>query len=163
MQFLIKLSNGVPTGYPMLLDNVKQVSEEVFGITTSFILPADVEPMGYGVWVYTTPTEITDKTKQNKEVTATDKNSDGEWLQKFVHEDVVFNTPEDEQLAIASTLSELAFNARKKRDVLLADTDWTSMSDAPTQATEMTAYRTLLRNLPAQADFPTTINWPTAP
>jgi len=56
----------------------------------------------------------------------------------------------------------LAADARDKRNGLLADTDWTANSDV-TMTTEMTAYRTLLRNLPAQADFPTTINWPTAP
>jgi len=56
----------------------------------------------------------------------------------------------------------LAAEAREKRNDLLADTDWTANSDV-TMTTEMTAYRTLLRNLPAQADFPTTINWPTAP
>ena len=56
----------------------------------------------------------------------------------------------------------LAAEAREVRNQLLAATDWTANSDV-TMTTEMTAYRTLLRNLPAQADFPTTINWPTAP
>ena len=55
-----------------------------------------------------------------------------------------------------------AVEAREVRNNLLAATDWTANSDV-TMTTEMTAYRTLLRNLPAQADFPTTINWPTAP
>ena len=55
-----------------------------------------------------------------------------------------------------------AAEAREVRNQLLAATDWTANSDV-TMSTEMTAYRTLLRNLPAQADFPTTINWPTAP
>ena len=55
-----------------------------------------------------------------------------------------------------------AVDAREKRNGLLAATDWTANSDV-TMTTEMTAYRTLLRNLPSQADFPTTINWPTKP
>ena len=55
-----------------------------------------------------------------------------------------------------------AVEAREKRNGLLAATDWTANSDV-TMTTEMTAYRTLLRNLPSQADFPTTINWPTKP
>ena len=55
-----------------------------------------------------------------------------------------------------------AEEARNKRNNLLAATDWTANSDV-TMTTEMTAYRTLLRNLPAQSGFPTTINWPTAP
>jgi len=80
----------------------------------------------------------------------------GDWV--LAHEAVDL-TSED----IAEATAVLAANAREQRDALLAATDWTSMADAPTQATEMTAYRTLLRNLPAQADFPTTITWPTAP
>jgi hypothetical protein len=56
----------------------------------------------------------------------------------------------------------LAEEARNKRNGLLAATDWTANSDV-TMTTEMTAYRTLLRNLPAQSEFPTTISWPTAP
>ena len=68
-------------------------------------------------------------------------------------EAAVIYLTEDELLAVA---------ARDKRNDLLAATDWTANSDV-TMTTEMTAYRTLLRNLPEQADFPTTITWPTAP
>ena len=68
-------------------------------------------------------------------------------------EAAVIYLTEDELLAVA---------ARDKRNDLLAATDWTANSDV-TMTTEMTAYRTLLRNLPAQSGFPTTINWPTAP
>ena len=80
----------------------------------------------------------------------------GDWV--LAHEAVDLTSDD-----IAEATAVLAANAREQRDALLAATDWTSMADAPTQATEMTAYRTLLRNLPAQADFPTTITWPTAP
>ena len=68
-------------------------------------------------------------------------------------EAAVIYLTEDELLAVA---------ARDKRNDLLSATDWTANSDV-TMTTEMTAYRTLLRNLPEQSDFPTTINWPTAP
>jgi len=68
-------------------------------------------------------------------------------------EAAVIYLTEDELLAVA---------ARDKRNDLLSATDWTANSDV-TMTTEMTAYRTLLRNLPEQADFPTTITWPTAP
>ena len=71
-----------------------------------------------------------------------------------LYENGEFNTP---------VLTEsVAADARQERNNLLAATDWTANSDV-TMTTEMTAYRTLLRNLPQQADFPTTINWPTAP
>ena len=76
-----------------------------------------------------------------------------------------FTKPSWDALTVKWTEIEpigLAAEARDKRNDLLAATDWTANSDV-TMTTEMTAYRTLLRNLPAQADFPTTINWPTAP
>ena len=65
----------------------------------------------------------------------------------------------EEAAHLAGADDRLAEEARNKRNNLLAATDWTANSDV-TMTTEMTAYRTLLRNLPAQADFPTTINWP---
>jgi len=68
----------------------------------------------------------------------------------------------EEAAYLAGADDRAAVEARDKRNGLLADTDWTANSDV-TMTTEMTAYRTLLRNLPAQSDFPTTINWPTAP
>ena len=68
----------------------------------------------------------------------------------------------EEALWAAGADDRAAAAARDKRNDLLADTDWTANSDV-TMTTEMTAYRTLLRNLPSQSDFPTTINWPTKP
>jgi len=68
----------------------------------------------------------------------------------------------EEAAWVAGADDRAAVEAREKRNGLLAATDWTANSDV-TMTTEMTAYRTLLRNLPAQADFPTTINWPTKP
>jgi len=55
-----------------------------------------------------------------------------------------------------------AAEARATRDSLLAATDWQALSDM-TMTAEMTAYRQALRDVPAQADFPQTITWPTAP
>ena len=56
--------------------------------------------------------------------------------------------------------SQLAFEIREKRDALLTATDWAAMPDSPTMSSEMTAYRTALRNVPAQENFPT-VTWPT--
>ena len=63
----------------------------------------------------------------------------------------------DNLLAITSA------EAREVRNHLLAATDWTAMSDAPTQATAMTTYRQALRDITSQSGWPTTINWPTKP
>jgi len=63
---------------------------------------------------------------------------------------------------VAEATAVLAADAREKRDGLLAATDFYALSDV-VMTIEMTAYRTLLRNLTTQADFPTEINWPTKP
>ncbi len=55
-----------------------------------------------------------------------------------------------------------AENARSKRNSLLAVTDWTASTDV-TMTAEMTTYRQALRDVPAQAGFPSTIAWPTSP
>ena len=60
---------------------------------------------------------------------------------------------------VAAATAVLAANMREERNKRLAVTDWTSSSDV-TMSAEMTAYRTALRNVPAQSDFPT-VTWPT--
>lgn len=60
----------------------------------------------------------------------------------------------------------LARSARSMRDQLLAQCDWTQVPDVPIPATIVTswrAYRQALRDVPAQAGFPQTVTWPTAP
>lgn len=55
-----------------------------------------------------------------------------------------------------------AAEVRTERDSLLAKTDWTASTDV-TMTSEMTTYRQALRDVPAQAGFPNTIDWPEAP
>ena len=66
------------------------------------------------------------------------------------------------QTAIDAEPARLAAEVRAKRDELIAATDWTGNSDV-TMTSAMTTYRTALRNVPAQAGFPNSITWPTAP
>jgi len=61
----------------------------------------------------------------------------------------------------ASELAKVAADAREKRDGLLAATDFYALSDV-TMSSAMTTYRTALRDVPAQENFPT-VTWPTAP
>jgi len=55
-----------------------------------------------------------------------------------------------------------AAQAREERDAKLAETDWMASSDL-TMSSEWVSYRSSLRDIPAQAGFPSTITWPTAP
>ena len=59
-----------------------------------------------------------------------------------------------------------AANAVHSRNVLLANSDWTQLPDVTLtaeQKAEWAAYRQALRDVPAQAGFPVTINWPVIP
>lgn len=63
---------------------------------------------------------------------------------------------------IASKAAEVRYD----RDLLLAESDWTQMPDSPltdAKKTEWATYRTSLRDVPGQTDFPTNVTWPTKP
>lgn len=58
----------------------------------------------------------------------------------------------------------LAAQARAKRDALLSASDYYVMPDYPaTDLEAVCAYRQALRDLTAQANFPSEINWPKKP
>lgn len=62
--------------------------------------------------------------------------------------------------------AQLTAQATSRRNALLAASDWSQMPDSPLITEQKTAwaeYRTLLRNVPQQAGFPTTIDWPVQP
>ena len=65
---------------------------------------------------------------------------------------------------IASNTEAKAKEVRKKRDTLLADTDWMALSDVAMSA-EMTAYRQALRDLTDHVNFPYLADedWPVKP
>lgn len=51
---------------------------------------------------------------------------------------------------------------RSRRNVLLSNSDWTQLADAPVDAAEWAAYRQELRDITTQSD-PFNIVWPVAP
>lgn len=72
------------------------------------------------------------------------------------------STPEEDSQVIfdyENQLRQLPEKVRAERDAKLAATDWTASTDV-TMTAEMTAYRQALRDVPAQAGFPNTIDWP---
>jgi hypothetical protein len=149
----IKITNGSIDQFPYTVGKLRRDNKNV-----SFPKQVSASDMAeFGMYPVTTldlPSYNirTEVLSQNSEPTLVSE----VWTLGFT----VSNKSTDE---LAAYDSQLAFQIREQRDALLAATDWTAMADAPTQAAEMTAYRTLLRNLPEQADFPTTITWPTAP
>tara|TARA_B110000285_G_scaffold226359_1_gene285991 strand:+ start:500 stop:988 length:489 start_codon:yes stop_codon:yes gene_type:complete len=75
---------------------------------------------------------------------------------------VTTSKADNEAAFTASELAKVAAAARVIRDGLLAATDFYALSDV-VMTSDMTTYRSDLRAVPAQSEFPTTINWPTAP
>jgi len=69
---------------------------------------------------------------------------------------------EHEAAYTASELAKVAAAAREKRDGLLAATDFYALSDV-VMTSDMTTYRSDLRDISDQENFPSAITWPTAP
>jgi len=67
----------------------------------------------------------------------------------------------DEEKALL--LSSVEASVRSDRNERLAKSDWTQLTDAPVNAAPWAAYRQALRDVPAQAGFPWTIDWPAQP
>lgn len=112
MQYLIKVVDGIPIGNPILLNNLKQVNTDIAAINKSFILSSDVEPFGYNIFVHTTPPENSDPTKQYVETIPTEKNTDGEWLQKWELVPINFTSAAERDRVIEEALAfkKLAHN-----------------------------------------------------
>ena len=102
-----------------------------------------------------------------------EQNANGDWVEKYIARDMFADTTEDgvtttkaeHETAYQATLDVATATAnRTKRDGLLADTDWTGMSDV-TMSAEMTTYRQALRDLPSHANWPNLVDadWPTKP
>ena len=71
-----------------------------------------------------------------------------------IGEEVIDNTLTDEAIIIL---------AREQRDLLLQQSDWTQVPDAPVNATSWATYRQALRDVPLQSGFPDNIVWPNKP
>jgi hypothetical protein len=56
-----------------------------------------------------------------------------------------------------------AEQVRAERDALLAACDWTQVADATVDQAAWAVYRQALRDVTAQAGFPTNIVWPVKP
>lgn len=57
----------------------------------------------------------------------------------------------------------LTAEARNKRNALLTESDWTQVADAPVDQAAWATYRQALRDITAQAGFPTDVVWPIEP
>ena len=87
-------------------------------------------------------------------------NINGERVQ-FTAEEEAARDAEDQAWADGAN-DRAATQVREERDAKLAACDWMANSDV-TMASAWTTYRQGLRDVPAQAGFPTDVTWPTEP
>lgn len=64
---------------------------------------------------------------------------------------------------IAALLTSSASTVRSFRNSLLAESDWTQVSDSTADKLAWATYRQELRDITAQAGFPHSVTWPTKP
>ncbi len=103
-----------------------------------------------------------------------EKNSNGDWVEKYVAKDMFADTTDDDGVKTTKAQHETAYQAtldantasanRSTRDSKLAETDWHGMSDV-TMSSEMTTYRQALRDITAHENWPNLedADWPTKP
>jgi len=119
--------------------------------------------------VLTSPAATT-STYQTSVRDGVEQNANGDWVEKYVARDMFADieggdTKAEQETAYQATLdANLAANHRSNRNVKLAETDWTAMSDV-TMADNMKTYRQALRDLPTHSDWPNLEDndWPTKP
>lgn len=80
----------------------------------------------------------------------------GKWYTKWA----VADMDDDAKAALDSSM---AAGVRSTRNVMLKDSDWTQVMDAPVQQQAWQTYRQALRDITVQPGFPWTITWPTEP
>ena len=102
------------------------------------------------------------------------QDANGNWVENYVARDMFQDTTDEDGVTTTKAQHEAAYQAaldarvaesnRTKRDSLLAETDWTGMSDV-TMTSAMTTYRQALRDLPAHDNWPNLedADWPTKP
>jgi len=79
------------------------------------------------------------------------------WVEKW------FEIPATEE-QIQERTAASANDARQKRNQLLAECDWTQLSDVEAKTSVgWVSYRQALRDVPEQVGFPWTITWPNIP
>jgi hypothetical protein len=150
---LIKLVDGKPEGHPVLQSNFLQLFPSIsFSLP---LLPADVEPHGYGIYEFSQQPEPGRYEKVIEKAPVRDDES-GIWFQRWEVED---QTDEEK----AESDANAARVARLTRNGKLLDTDYTQLADAPVDRQAWQIYREALRQVSEQDGFPWDVIWPEEP
>ena len=95
------------------------------------------------------------------------------WYTKHVLGPIFSDYTQEDGTVVTATEQEIAYKANKDaeqaksvrttRETLLKESDWTQLSDAPVDKVTWATYRQALRDIPLQAGFPWSIDWPIKP
>ena len=77
-----------------------------------------------------------------------------------VYDVIVENKTQDE---LDAEIAQKANEVRYRRNMLLSQSDWTQVADAPVDNLAWAVYRQALRDITLQAGFPFTVDFPIAP
>ena len=103
-----------------------------------------------------------------------ERDSLGNWVEKYVAQDMFADTTDDDGVTTTKSAHEAAYQAgldanvatsnRATRDNLIAETDFYALSDV-TMASAMATYRQALRDITSHANWPNLddADWPTKP
>lgn len=155
MTYFIKLENGQPASNAIAEENFRQLFPN-----TSFpvYFTADsVEPLGYGIYDFSNQPG---RGRYQKVVeTSPVRNEFGIWRQAW-------QVVEMTEVEKAAEDADQAKAVRADRDRRLKDTDWVVIKHLERNENIPGAwevYRQALRDVPSQAGFPWTVNWPEQP
>lgn len=98
MQYLVKIENSMPSGAPVMADNVRLLFP---GLPERYLFAADLEGTGFAGFMPTRPPANDNPLLRVIEALPTEQNSDGEWLQRWeiVERD---DLTEDERVSLAA-------------------------------------------------------------
>lgn len=148
------IENGSVKQYPYTTGDLKRVNPQ-----TSF--PSQISDellLEYGIHrVFFATQPVVTATQVLEEGTPVFSTEDQRWTQIFTVRDM---TTEEVQQRDATEAAQV----RADRNTRIAATDWTQGKDIPDNiSSAWAAYRQALRDVPSQAGFPWTVQWPTQP
>lgn len=139
----VKASNNAVERFPYTISDLRRDSPNVSFPAT---VP-DAELETYGVY-RVTPTTAPETNPRTDTLERSCSLIDGTWTEVWT------------KVQLDSAVA--AKNIREQRNELLAETDWTQLSDSGVAST-WTTYRQALRDVPSQEGFPYSVTWPTKP
>jgi hypothetical protein len=154
--FYVKIEDNQPVGYPMLETTVREILANVSLPTV--LDPAELLTLGFAPFIRVTPPEAGIYQRVAEIAPAFDGTT--------VTQQFEVTTMGEQEIAAVD--AEILDRARAQQRNLLALSDWTELPSVQSKRTAewiaaWSEYRTLLRDVDKQENWPVTVNWPKEP